>query len=124
LKAANALNIKIVYSKLNSNYKVDPLDIAEKASKHTIAVIANIGSVEFGTVDDVKKIAKVCSEYEVPIHADAAFGGFILSIMGGGFSKMFPGFRCEKVYTIITDPHKTLFAPIPSGGFSLGSRTC
>lgn len=117
IKAANALKLKIIYSRLNSNYKMDPDNVAEKVSKNTIAIVANVGSVELGTVDDVNKLSKISSEYEIPLHIDAAFGGFILPIIENLKFEKFPGFTCENVYTITADPHKTLFTPIPSGGF-------
>ncbi len=117
IKAANALGLKIIYSRLTKDYKTDPDDVAEKVSRNTIAVVANVGSVELGTVDSIKEIAKVSLEHNIPIHVDAAFGGFILSIMENLKFKKFPGFTCNGVYTVTADPHKTLFTPIPSGGF-------
>ena len=114
IKAANALNIKVKYASLNENYKIDVASIPEKISKNTIAIIGNVGSTELGFVDDIQSLSKIASEYNVALHLDAAYGGFILPFIN---SRIFPGFRCENVLTITSDPHKTLFTPIPSGGF-------
>ena len=119
LKAANALNIRVVYSKLNKHLKMDVTSIQNLVTKRTIAIVANAGSTELGFVDDLNSISKVAYENEVPIHVDAAYGGFILPFIK---TVDFQGFRLESVYTITADPHKTLFTPIPSGGFFVKNR--
>ena len=120
IKAANALNINVKYASLNENYKIDVDSVSEKISKNTIAIVGNVGSTELGFVDDVRALSKIAYENDIALHLDAAYGGFILPFI---HPHLFPGFACENVLTITSDPHKSLFTPIPSGGFFVKDKS-
>jgi glutamate/tyrosine decarboxylase-like PLP-dependent enzyme len=70
-------------------------------------VVATAGTTNLGLVDDLATIAAACSEREVWLHVDAAYGGAALA--APSVRPLFDG--VEHADSIIIDPHKWLFAP-------------
>lgn len=71
------------------------------------AVVATCGTTNFGIVDDLASVARVCEELGIWLHVDGAYGG-------AGLAAPVVRERCagvERADSFIVDPHKWLFAP-------------
>ncbi len=82
------------------------LDLREK--RHPFAVVATVGTTSVTAVDPVPDIARVCSQYRLWLHVDAAYAGT---------AAIAPEFRwalegCGQADSLVTNPHKWLFTPI------------
>lgn len=76
-----------------------------------ICVVANAGSTNTGTVDDLTGIRKICDKAGAWMHVDGAYGAVaVLSEAGKG---LFRGM--ELADSLAIDPHKWLFQPLEMG---------
>ena len=76
-----------------------------------IAICANAGTTNTGTIDLLAEIADFCSAQKIWLHVDAAYGGFaVLSERG---RRMLAGI--ERADSISLDAHKWLFQPFEAG---------
>jgi len=71
------------------------------------AVVATAGTTNFGIVDDLDSVARVCREYGIWLHVDGAYGG--AGLAAPTVRHLFSGI--EAADSFIVDPHKWLFAP-------------
>ena len=71
------------------------------------AVVATAGTTDFGIVDDLDSVARVCREYGIWLHVDGAYGG--AGLAAPTVRHLFAGI--EHADSFIVDPHKWLFAP-------------
>ncbi|MEP7192727.1 MAG: pyridoxal-dependent decarboxylase [Actinomycetota bacterium] len=71
------------------------------------AVVATAGTTNFGVVDDLESVARVCREYGIWLHVDGAYGG--AGLAAPTVRHLFNGI--EQADSFIVDPHKWLFAP-------------
>jgi glutamate/tyrosine decarboxylase-like PLP-dependent enzyme len=71
------------------------------------AVVATAGTTNFGIVDDLDSVARVCREYGIWLHVDGAYGG--AGLAAPTVRHLFNGI--EHADSFIVDPHKWLFAP-------------
>src|SRR6476659_4075221 len=72
-----------------------------------LAVVATVGTTSTASVDPVREIAAVCSEHQMWLHIDAAYGGGFALVpeckwLAEGF---------ELADSIVINPHKMLFVP-------------
>lgn len=88
----------------------------EATGSDTACLVAVAGTTEYGTVDPVPELAEIAREAGVPLHVDAALGGFVLP-----FVDDLPDLDLglEGVASMTLDPHKMGRAPIPCGGLAL-----
>lgn len=69
---------------VNSNYEIDVAAleqgiIADKqAGKTPFLVVATVGTVDVGAIDDLQKIAAICRKENVWLHIDGAFGALAM----------------------------------------------
>ena len=76
-----------------------------------IAICANAGTTNTGTIDPLAEIADFCAAQKIWLHVDAAYGGFaVLSERG---RRMLAGL--ERADSISLDAHKWLFQPFEAG---------
>jgi glutamate/tyrosine decarboxylase-like PLP-dependent enzyme len=74
-------------------------------------MIANAGTTNTGTVDDLRAISKICKAENIWMHVDAAYGGAaILSDKGRDSLK-----GIEKADSVTIDPHKWFYQPYEMG---------
>jgi L-2,4-diaminobutyrate decarboxylase len=71
------------------------------------AVVATAGTTNFGIVDDLESVARVCREYGLWLHVDGAYGG--AGLAAPSVRHLYTGI--EQADSFIVDPHKWLFAP-------------
>ncbi len=82
------------------------------------AVISIAGTTELGIIDEIDKIQNCINE---PIwhHIDAAYGGFLCSLVRPQAVQNFPALRpllaIEKANSVTVDPHKLGYVPYSSG---------
>ena len=78
-----------------------------------IAVVATIGTTDYGSIDDVKKIREVCDANSMYLHSDAAYGGAL--IMSEKYKNRIDGIEVSDSITI--DFHKMFLLPISCSAF-------
>lgn len=116
-KALSLMNIKARVVKLR-NHVFDMHDLKKCIGKNTACVVAVAGTTDLGLIDPIEEISEICMENEVPLHVDAAFGGFVIPFLKElGYSKKKFDFEISGVTSISTDPHKMGLSVIPSGCF-------
>ncbi|OBZ75863.1 Glutamate decarboxylase 5 [Grifola frondosa] len=93
----------------DSNYRLDPKRAMKYVDENTIGVYVILGSTYTGHYEPVKEMAGLLDEYEqrtghsVPIHVDAASGGFIAPF---ATPKLEWDFKIPRVVSINTSGHK------------------
>ena len=117
LKAGEMLGVKLVWAKLTEDYTVDVKDVENKITDNTIGIIGIAGTTGLGAVDDIPALSDLALEYGIPLHIDAAFGGFVIPFAKElGYDIPDFDFRLKGVKSITIDPHKMGMVPIPAGG--------
>lgn len=100
------MEFKMSLNKLKSAIARDKL-----AGLQPFCMIANAGTTNTGTVDDLNEISKICKAEKMWMHVDGAYGGgAILSNKG---SKALKGI--EKADSVTIDPHKWFYQPYEMG---------
>ncbi len=108
IKASSLLDLKLKV--VDCSYSMKVSDVKRKISSKTACVIAVAGNTPFGYIDDIEEIAEICSEENIFMHVDAAFGGFIIPFV----SEKLIDFRAG-ISSICVDAHKMGMACIPCG---------
>lgn len=111
VKIAGIGKENLVKIKVDNEYKMN-VDSLEEAIRTDIAnsskplcVIAALGTTGSTAVDPLDKIAKICKEYNIWLHVDAAFSGSALLLPE--YRWMLEGI--EQVDSFVFNPHKWLF---------------
>lgn len=100
------LDFKMSMNKLKNAIAKDRL-----AGLQPFCMIANAGTTNTGTVDDLREVSKICKAEDMWMHVDAAYGGG--SILSKKGSKELRGI--EKADSVTIDPHKWFFQPYEMG---------
>jgi len=101
---------RILPVSVKSRYHLDPELVKENIDENTIGIFVIMGSTYTGHYEPVEAISNILDEYEkktgvdIPIHVDAASGGFIAPFCGSGGSKW--NFELPRVKSINTSGHK------------------
>ena len=117
MKAVRLLNMEPVVIDLDDNYRMSVDSLEDNLDDDVSLVFAVAGTTELGMVDPIEEIASV--KGEIPMHVDAAFGGFVLPFLED--MEMLPDwvgkwdFRVDGVTSMSTDPHKMGLSTIPGG---------
>ncbi len=74
-------------------------------------VIAQAGAANSGAIDPILEISKICKEFNLWLHVDAAYGGGVILTREG--KDLLKGI--ENADSITTDPHKWFYMPVESG---------
>jgi glutamate decarboxylase len=100
---------RLVPISVESNYCLDPKKAMEYVDENTIGVFVILGSTYTGHYEPVKEMSDLLDEYEaktgysVPIHVDAASGGFVAPF---ATPKLLWDFKIPRVVSINTSGHK------------------
>ncbi|MEA3558377.1 MAG: tyrosine decarboxylase MfnA [Candidatus Thermoplasmatota archaeon] len=117
LKAVRLLDLEPVPIDLDRDFRMDTQDLEDKIGDDTLMILSVAGTTELGAVDPMERISKV--KGDVPLHVDAAFGGFVLPFLddlGIEDPRIGPwDFSVSGVDTLSTDPHKMGWSTIPAG---------
>jgi len=87
------------------------LEQLSRAGKRVMAVVATAGSTATGSFDDLRTIAKLCDQFGVWLHVDAAHGGSAL--LSARHRERVRGI--ERARSIAWDPHKMMLLPSQAG---------
>jgi tyrosine decarboxylase/aspartate 1-decarboxylase len=116
-KAADLLNSKLVKVKLDSNFRMDLDEAKRKISNETCVIVGVAGTTGLGVIDPIKELSEIAQTNSIPLHVDAAFGGFVIPFLKElGYNLPDFDFRLPGVSSLTADPHKMGLAPIPAGG--------
>jgi tyrosine decarboxylase MnfA len=116
-KIARLLGVRLVRVPLDERFRVAPEAVMARLDATTAAVVLTAGSSECGAVDDIAQIAPKVAARAIPVHVDAATGGFLLPFLAAAPAF---DFRVPGVTSITLDPHKYGQAAIPAGWLLLG----
>ncbi len=115
-KAARILKMELVRVP-TIDHRADVKATDEAIDAGDVALMVGIaGTTELGLVDPIEDLARHAVRADVPMHVDAAFGGYVLPFLDDapGFDLSVPG-----VTSIGLDPHKMGMAAIPAGALVL-----
>jgi glutamate decarboxylase len=105
-KAARYFEVqeKLVYCD-KDRYVIDPQETVDLCDENTIGICAILGTTYTGEYEDIKGVNDllVQKNMDVPIHVDAASGGFVAPFV---MPDLEWDFRCEKVVSINVSGHK------------------
>lgn len=120
---------------LDENGKLDVaelsllLDKAELEMRPVMMVVSVTGTTEAGEIDPVDKVQDVLDSYKqerglcIWHHIDAAYGGFICTMLGGGDEARLKPENIaalgaiSRAHSITLDPHKLGYVPYSCGAF-------
>ncbi|MFW9887381.1 MAG: tyrosine decarboxylase MfnA [Candidatus Thorarchaeota archaeon] len=115
-KAAWILGISLIKTGVDKQFKAISRSIEKKISENTIGIIATAGTTYLGQIDPIDEIGGIATEHRIPLHIDAAFGGFVIPFLNElGLGNYSYDFEAKGVTSISVDPHKMGLAPIPAG---------
>ncbi|MFO7835992.1 MAG: tyrosine decarboxylase MfnA [Candidatus Thorarchaeota archaeon] len=115
-KAAWLLGVKLVKTPVDSQYRAIPDEIEKAINDNTVGIFLTAGTTYVGQIDPIDRIGKIASDESLPLHVDAAFGGFVIPFLQELNLGNYPfSFEVPGVTSVSVDPHKTGLAPIPSG---------
>ena len=115
-KVANLLNIELKKADVDAAFKVIPKSVQSLIDENTIGLIGIAGNTEFGEMDPIQELSKIALQKKLPLHVDAAFGGFVYPFMSNELCQTDPfGFDVPGVTSVSVDPHKMGFSVIPAG---------
>ena len=115
-KVCGWLGLRQTTARLLPDGTVDVDDVRERVGPRTACVVAVAGTTELGAVDPIPELGAMCRDLGVPLHVDAAWGGFVIPF-AKRLGRRVPDFDLgvPGVTTLAVDPHKMGMAPIPSG---------
>ncbi|MFQ5910254.1 MAG: tyrosine decarboxylase MfnA [Thermoplasmata archaeon] len=100
---------------VDENHVMDVRDVERRIGEDTAAVVATAGTTEFGLVDPIDELSRLCED-KTWLHVDAAWGGFILPFVDD--VPVFD-FRNSGLSSMNIDGHKMGMSTIPSSVFLL-----
>jgi len=115
-KAARLLGMRLKHVPTTPDGHADVAAMEKAVGKDTALAVGVAGTTELGLVDPIEALARMARRKQVPLHVDAAFGGYLLPFLEDAsrtprrFDFSLPG-----VWSLSIDPHKMGMAPIPAG---------
>lgn len=111
-KLGDLLGVEIRKAELDDEFRVDPASVESLIDDRTIGIVGIAGTTEFGQIDPIDELSKIALERDIPLHVDAAFGGFVIPFLNVDVEF---DFRLKGVTSLSVDPHKMGMATIPAG---------
>lgn len=120
VRVADLLNLgreSIRLVKSNADFTMDTHDLERKLDEDIAAgcvpvcVVAQVGSINVGTVDALAEISRICKRRRIWFHADGACGA--VGAMLPEKQSMYEGLELADSVTL--DPHKWLYIPYECG---------
>ncbi|MCL2863390.1 MAG: tyrosine decarboxylase MfnA [Methanimicrococcus sp.] len=116
-KVANLLDVELRKADIDSQSRVIPKSAASLIDENTIGLIGIAGNTEFGACDPIEELSEIALKHQLPLHIDAAFGGFVYPFLDSSraCSGAKFGFDLQGVTSVSIDPHKMGLSVIPAG---------
>ncbi|MCF2136002.1 MAG: tyrosine decarboxylase MfnA [Candidatus Thorarchaeota archaeon] len=115
-KAGWLLGVKVKRTRVDKEFKAIPRAIEKKINENTIGIVLTAGTTYLGQIDPIEQVAEIARDHKIPLHIDAAFGGFVIPFLNEiGRGKFRFAFEVNGVTSVSVDPHKMGLAPIPAG---------
>jgi len=111
-KLGDLLGVEVRKAELDDDFKVDPSSVESLIDDRTVGLVGIAGTTEFGQIDPIDELSKIALDYDIPLHVDAAFGGFVIPFLDIDVEF---DFRLKGVRSLSVDPHKMGMATIPAG---------
>ena len=122
-KISSLMDVKLKTIPLDSEYQMDIKELRKNIDDKTAAVVGIAGTTELGTVDPIPVLSEICSEENLFLHIDAAFGGFVIPFMKQiGYEIPDFDFKLPGVSTVSVDSHKMGCSAIPLGTLIVRNR--
>lgn len=110
---------------VNADYEMDPEALIEaiesdlREGKDPFCIVANVGTVNTGAIDPIKKISEICKKYNLWLHIDGAFGALV---------KLLPEYVDQVsdmalADSIAFDLHKWMYLPYEAGCLLVKDKT-
>lgn len=122
-KASSLMDVKLKVIK-SKKHIMDVQALKKEISDNTACVVAVAGTTNLGLIDPIEEIGEICEKRGVPLHVDAAFGGFVIPFLKElGYTNKKFDFEVDGVKSIAIDPHKMGLSVIPSGCFLVRKKS-
>lgn len=116
--AAELLGIRLIEIDVGDDFRPRMGDVEAAIGRNTVGLVASAPAGSFGIMDPIETFAELAVRHGLPLHVDAAFGGFILPFMRDlGYDIPPFDFSLPGVTTMMTDGHKLGLLPIATGFF-------
>ncbi|HEY9738073.1 MAG TPA: aspartate aminotransferase family protein, partial [Trichocoleus sp.] len=109
----------------DEHFRMDPkalariLDELQAQDLLPIALVATVGTTDFGSIDPLPELAQAARTHDLWLHVDAAYGGAL--ILSDRNQSLLAGI--EAADSITVDFHKLFYQPISCGAFLLKVRS-
>ncbi len=115
---AELLGIRLVEIEVGDDFRPRIEDVESAITPNTVGLVASAPAGSFGVMDPIEAFSDLAVRRGLPLHVDAAFGGFILPFMRDLGHEVPPfDFALPGVTTMMTDGHKLGLLPIATGFF-------
>jgi tyrosine decarboxylase/aspartate 1-decarboxylase len=115
---AELMGIKLVEIPVGDDFRPRIQDVEAAITPNTVGLVASAPAGSFGLLDPIEAFSDLAVRKGLPLHVDAAFGGFILPFMRDlGYAIPPFDFALPGVTTMMTDGHKLGLLPIATGFF-------
>jgi tyrosine decarboxylase/aspartate 1-decarboxylase len=121
-KAASLMNLEVQWLPLR-NHIADVQQLNDLINDDTACAVGVAGTTSLGLIDPIAEMGAICNAKDLPLHVDAAFGGFVIPFLSSNRSadNAF-NFSVPGVSSIAIDPHKMGLSVIPAGTLLLRDR--
>lgn len=116
-KFAQLFDVELRTAPLNETLSVDIEQFAQLVDENTFCIVGVAGSTELGMVDDITALDKIAQKHDLPLHIDAAAGGYVLPFLTSAEAQAWD-FTCRSVQTMNISVHKYGLS-MPGIGFLL-----
>lgn len=109
----------------DSHFKMDTVELTrliEQAidrGEIPIAVVATMGTTDFGSIDPIQQIKPICEQYNLWCHVDAAYGCGLLT--SNHSRHLLDGI--ESADSVTVDYHKSFMQPVSCSAFFLKDKS-
>ncbi|KYK21744.1 tyrosine decarboxylase MnfA [Thermoplasmatales archaeon SM1-50] len=122
-KITSLMDLKLIELPLTKEYVIDVTQLKKNITKKTAAIIGLAGSTELGAIDPIPQLSDICSDEQIFLHIDAAFGGFVIPFLKKlQYNVPDFDFRLKGVSTISVDSHKMGYSVIPLGTLMIRNK--
>jgi glutamate decarboxylase len=102
-KFAKFFDVDIRKVELNNKYEINTDIVESYIDDHTFCIVGVVCSTETGSLDDIAQLGKIAGKHDIPLHVDAASGGFFLPFVR---SDIIFDFRLNSVKSMNISGHK------------------